>query len=173
MPQTYGMKYDRIIFLDVDGVLNGAEWIHRKEAGGTWCGTRIIPEPARVLHRILEKTEAKVVLISSWRHWVNSGSMTPRGFGNVLKSHGIEADVVDALPPHDKEKYDYGEDRAVHLLHWLTVNQCISYVVLEDINLAPFGVKNQIRTDPRIGLIEPHIHQTLQILSSQEMDLLI
>jgi hypothetical protein len=46
----------KVIFLDVDGVLNGHE--------SQW---RVIPECVRLLNEIVERTGAKLVLSSSWR----------------------------------------------------------------------------------------------------------
>ena len=163
---------ERIIFLDIDGVLNGHEWIHRKDNGATWSGSRINSEPSRILHRIIEQSSAKVVLISSWRGWINHGSMTPIGFANVLRSHGVESNIVDALPSKDPN-LNHGEDRALKLLEWLKNNDCLSYVVLEDIDLSPFGVENQIKTDPRIGLVERHVPEVMAIFEAQEPDMLI
>lgn len=158
--------FNRIAFLDIDGVINGHEWIHRKEAS-TWTGARIQTEPSRVLHYLLEKTGANVVLISSWRHWINNGLMTPQGFSRVLLSHGVVAEVVDAIENKDPD-LDWGEDRATKIIKWLEINNPGSYVVLENIDLRPFGVKNQIITHPGVGLIESHIDEAVKLFEEQE-----
>ena len=56
------MTYDKIIFLDVDGVLN-----HQKtpQRHGDFIG--IDPHMVLLLHRILDKTGAQVVISSAWR----------------------------------------------------------------------------------------------------------
>ena len=50
----------KIIFLDVDGVLNNENWIKETK-------TDLIPEKIELLKEIVEKTGAKIVLSSSWR----------------------------------------------------------------------------------------------------------
>lgn len=49
----------KIIFLDIDGVLNGHEWIHIPTA------PRINQEPLQVLNYIIAQTGAQIVIASS------------------------------------------------------------------------------------------------------------
>lgn len=144
----------KIVFLDIDGVLNGHEWCHTKE------GPRIKETPARHLHLLLKMSDAKVVLISSWRSWVNHGHMTPKGFEKVLLSHGIKADVIDALGKKDPE-LDHAEDRAGKIVEWLAGHHTESHVILDDL---PLGLPNLIRPNPSIGLEPYHITKALEIL---------
>lgn len=58
---TYNMK---IIFLDIDGVLNTATTLQRSHRGVIG----IDPYLYLMLDRIIEATKAKIVLSSSWRH---------------------------------------------------------------------------------------------------------
>ena len=71
-----------ILFLDIDGVLNG----HEQDAQGY---NRIQPGPVVHLNRILAETEARLVISSSWRYLVHSGAMTLEGFSYMLITHGI------------------------------------------------------------------------------------
>jgi hypothetical protein len=54
----------RVIFLDVDGVLNCAKYLRQSANGGI---VGIDPYRVALLHRIIEATGAKVVVSSSWR----------------------------------------------------------------------------------------------------------
>lgn len=144
----------KIVFLDVDGVLNGHEWCHTGE------GTRIKEVPARHLHLLLEKSKAKVVLISSWRAWVNHGHMTPNGFSKVLLSHGVRADVIDALGPKDPN-LDHAPDRSEKINQWIEKHKPDNYVVLDDLKLS---VANLIRPNPGVGLEPRHITEALKFL---------
>ena len=74
-----------ILFLDIDGVLNG----HEQDAHG-YC--RIQAGPVVHLNRILAETEARLVIASSWRYLVHSGAMTLeelRGRGQLV-APGLE-----------------------------------------------------------------------------------
>lgn len=144
----------KIIFLDIDGVLNGHEWCHTNE------GPRIFPTPARHLHILVQRSGAKIVLISSWRSWINRGFMTPQGFSKVLLSHGIVAEVVGALEQKDPDK-NHREDRREKILQWIEENKPDRYVILDDLAL---DLPNLIRPNPAIGLQPVHISQAMEIL---------
>ena len=144
----------KIIFLDIDGVLNGHAHCHTKE------GPKIIPTPARHLHILLQRSGAKVVLISSWRSWINRGYMTCKGFSKVLESHGCVADVIDALPKKDRDM-NHRDDRRGKILVWLEEHKPDHYVVLDDLKL---DLPNHIRPNPAIGLEPIHITQAMEML---------
>ena len=57
------MTYDRVLFLDVDGVINCRTTPQRH---GSFIG--IDPHMVLLVHRILEATDAKVVISSTWRN---------------------------------------------------------------------------------------------------------
>ena len=145
----------KIVFLDIDGVINGHEHCHLKE------GVRINPKPASYLNNLLERSGAKVVLISSWRRWINDGHMTCHGFSRVLWSHGVDAKVIDALPAYDESK-SHRDDRREKLLQWLEDHpEVTSYVILDDLDLQ---LENLIRPNPAIGLMPVNVTEALQIL---------
>jgi hypothetical protein len=109
---------------------------------------------------LLQKSGAKVVLISSWRGWVNHGHMTPTGFSKVLLSHGVEADVVDALGPKNPD-LSHADDRTAKILKWIEEHKLVRYVVLDDL---PLGVDNLIRPNAGVGLEPRHITEALEFL---------
>lgn len=109
----------RIIFLDIDGVLN--------RFGGQ-CGP-ILAHPDCVKHfnRIVIETDAKVVVISNWRHLVLNGHMDRLGFEQMLRSHGIHCSVLDVTT-------DEVDGRGWQIREWLSGKYDVieSWVVLED-----------------------------------------
>lgn len=56
----------KVLFLDIDGVLNSAEWFLSGVPKNIWD---LDPKAVRRLKRILEATGAKVVLSSAWRKY--------------------------------------------------------------------------------------------------------
>lgn len=58
----------KVLFLDIDGVLNSRKYLKRKfmetGRGGT---TNIDPVPAALVRRIIDETGCRVVLSSTWR----------------------------------------------------------------------------------------------------------
>jgi hypothetical protein len=58
----------KVIFLDVDGVLNSrGKWAGCDLANLTDSGTRIDPLAVARLKRIVDATDAKIVVSSTWR----------------------------------------------------------------------------------------------------------
>ena len=146
----------KIIFLDIDGVLNRHEHSYLKE------GLRIHPEPAGYFQNLVSRSKAKVVLISSWRRWINNGHMTTHGFSRVLWTHGIEATIVDALPAKDEDK-NHTEDRREKIIEWLEGHAVDSYVILDDLDVR---LDNHIRPNMHVGLTPHHVGQALKILNA-------
>ena len=64
------MNY-KIIFLDIDGVLNSAEWIKKEynRVGHILIGTKILDTKARDRLKLFlsENLDVKLVISSSWR----------------------------------------------------------------------------------------------------------
>jgi hypothetical protein len=88
----------KVLFLDVDGVLNSAAFLARVEGsfarGPDWVHM-LDAEPCARLERVLAATGAKIVLSSSWRHHVDAGLMTV-----MLRRRGVEAAEVVDMTPH-------------------------------------------------------------------------
>lgn len=98
-----------IIFLDIDGVLNG----HTRFPNG-YCGTRW--ECVEQFNRILAETGADVVVSSAWRYLVLSGSMTLKGLENLLLSHGVDClGKVVGVTSSDEDI----PDRGLQVRHWM------------------------------------------------------
>lgn len=72
----------KLIFLDIDGVLNGHDWDPKA------VSNRIRPECVQRLNRIVRATEARIVLSSAWRYMVHMKALTLLGFEYLLRTHG-------------------------------------------------------------------------------------
>ena len=67
----------KIIFLDMDGVLNSDHYWNKQDRGityskGDWIGWWIQsfdPDAVKVLNKIIESTSAKIVFSSNRRNW--------------------------------------------------------------------------------------------------------
>jgi len=79
----------KVIFLDIDGVLNGG-W--HKEHGFDWALTRAI----RNLNALVARTGAKVVISSAWRLEMNVEALR-----QVLAGWGAEVEIIHGGQPHD------------------------------------------------------------------------
>lgn len=55
----------KVIFLDVDGVLNSKDWLENNRVR---TENSVNPEKVKLLSEIVQKTNAEVVLSSTWRY---------------------------------------------------------------------------------------------------------
>jgi hypothetical protein len=80
----------KVLFLDIDGVLNG----HQRHDNG-YCG--IDPGKVELLNGVILATRCRVVLASAWRYMILGGDMTLKGFGHMLATYGASQATTSAL----------------------------------------------------------------------------
>lgn len=104
----------RLIFLDIDGVLNGHNYCDRAKS------SRLEPHLVQRLNTILEVTGANVVLSSAWRYLVHRGEMNVAGIEWLLRSHGMLAGrLVGITQPDTMIRSAYNGDPNT----WPVVNE--------------------------------------------------
>ncbi len=161
----------KIIFLDIDGVLNSNFWndTHQRELSD---GTLIDMDKVVLLGELVKKTNAKVVLHSGWKFW----------FNNNLRPVRIESQkLVDMLQTQDIEIYDVTPDytteeiretkkfslvKAKEIWGWLDMHQeTENWIVIDDLDLHDEHIfKRQIKTDQTIGLTKQDIERAAAML---------
>lgn len=150
------MKPYPVIFLDVDGVVNGS-------------GPRQFePDCIRELNRILAVTEAKVVISSSCRQLMIDqdgarADMTVSGFTTMLRTHGILGlEILGHIGPDT-------DTRGALIRKWLKENRNLPisrYVVIDDCDhditaeSLPF-----VQTDGSKGLTVESADQVIRVLN--------
>ncbi len=113
----------KALFLDIDGVLNGHEYDDEAKS----CNIR--RECVKHLNRVVRETGCRIVLSSAWRYIVHGGDMTLRGFGYMLRTHGLVTEVgamrlIVGLTRKDDESVDpkdlKRDERARQCIDWVT-----------------------------------------------------
>lgn len=156
----------KVIFLDVDGVLNyvGCD----SSYGGLYF---VAEEKLRILADLVERTNAKIVLTSTWRY----------GFIDLLNGEEtFEADLyqalADALEEHNLSIYgctgEEEETRGAEIEMWITsIEEPLgAFVILDDMGIEQFGKygKYLVQTNINTGLEVQHIDQAIQILTEND-----
>ena len=148
-----------VLFLDIDGVLNG----HERDGRG-YC--RIQAGPVVHLNRILAETEARLVISSSWRYMVHSGAMTLEGFSYMLITHGIGCHGrLAGVTCRDEE----AGPRGAQITRWLDQfpprGEGPAYVVIDDEDAGVTGAGHPlVRTDGRVGLTHRDADAAIAVL---------
>ncbi len=147
----------KIIFLDIDGVLNSDSWLHLKEnREKPFPFNQFEPRLVKLFNRIIKETQAKVVLISTWR--LNYSLEEMRG---IFQQVGIVCNLIDQTPDLTTDN-DYVL-RGNEILKWckdnielLNVRRVLNYknfVIIDDHDNMLYWQRNHFfQPDPYSGL---------------------
>lgn len=124
----------KVIFLDVDGVLNSESdliaYRQKNNIDGCIFYGEVEVRPLRLLKEIVDNTNAKIVVTSSWRigckrkdgHIVGGKQYTK--LTNRLKEYGL--DIYDITPCLRDM------DRGDEIREWLSNNPVDNFIILDD-----------------------------------------
>jgi hypothetical protein len=154
----------KILFLDIDGVLND----HRKNPCNDYCG--ILPHCMAELNRVIEATGCEIVVSSSWRYLVHGRSMTMDGFRYLMLTHGLSSNrPILEITREDRNVSDKHE-RGKQIADWLHGKPDVSvYAVVDDDN--EIGIPEAghpfVQTNGKIGLTEADANKLIQLLNQE------
>ncbi len=161
----------KVIFLDIDGVLNSHFWndTHQREIGD---GTLIDEEKVMLLGQLIRNTNAKIVLHSGWKFWFD-GEVQPlrreaEYLISMLEKEGIK--VSGVTPDHTTEEIRKNKKfslvKASEILAWLSQQGNIEkWIVIDDLDLHNEEIrKHQILTDASVGLTVENIYEAERML---------
>jgi len=136
----------KVIFLDVDGVLNSSQ-----DGFTIKLGTN---KHLELLKQIVDKTDAKIVLSSSWR--INN--KTKSFIENKLNDYGMS--IISSIP-------DLGSSRGEEIKSWLreTIDFIDSFVILDDdSDMDEYTRARLVQTNRDMGLQETDVIKAINIL---------
>lgn len=158
----------KIIFLDIDGVLNSADYFDQtKHCKGY---SEINPEKVKLLKEIIDRTSAEIVLSSTWRD-LGKRKNEPEHpmytyLTDTLKGYGME--IIDHTPY-------IGQDRPKEIKSWLNnqPNQEIRFVSLDDDfekeDYDKYGIGScLVKTDFSTGMAEEHVKRAVELLNMEK-----
>ncbi|GFP75531.1 HAD domain-containing protein [Clostridium fungisolvens] len=164
----------KILFLDIDGVLNSRFWSDANEREISE-GKFIDSEKVMLLSRIIDETDAKIVLHSGWRFWFDDNLNPLRDeavyFAEILKGHNLF--IYDKTPDLTTEEIRKSKKfslvKAREILLWLNKYDSIEeYLVLDDLYLNNQEIEaHQIKTDADIGLTEEIVIEAIMLLNAR------
>ena len=161
----------KIIFLDIDGVLNH-EAFYRERHQRVMNGEKINHPYSEIdtkcvdnLNKLIEDTDAKVVISSTWRH---SGIDYCR---DVLEYHGFKGEIIDITP----NLRGQGCLRGNEILQWIRDNHALvgdyynftEYVILDDDSDMLYWQRNNfLLIDRFVGLTMGNVFHAKKILNN-------
>lgn len=162
------MKPERhnIIFLDIDGVLNStASRNFARDCMKVPIPHTDLPAPALVenLNLILDSTDARIVISSSWRIIYSIIALA-----DIFYLCGVRPQKIIDKTPDTKRGYD---GRYLEIQLWIKHNhkKMKNFVVIDDCDdaLLPNRPGTFIKTDFEIGLTREQAHQACEILNGK------
>lgn len=156
--------YLRVVFLDIEGVLNAAPWaagqpppqsLWPRSAAAAWRQRRLDAACVGRLRRLVEQTSAAIVLTSDWRH-----RMSIVEFVRLLSLYGYEAaPVVGATPAVVRAS------RGAEVAAWRVRNQstCPYLCLDDDADFLPDQLL--VQTRPELGLTDDDVTRAIALLA--------
>lgn len=146
----------RILFLDIDGVLNSDLW-YKSEKSKEFDGvlSHFDPKLVVILNNLVQKTEAKIVISSTWRNKYSNEELT-----KILENAGLKLDIV-GFTPDLRRNEDYIL-RGNEILKWCMDNEDLlgckwkdyhDFAILDDnTDFLYWQAKHFFRTDRHCGI---------------------
>lgn len=150
----------KVIFLDIDGVLNSEDYVKRMGNVMLKYDYKIDPLAVARLNKIVNATKANIVVSSNWRiGYLNDLD----ALVELLRKANIEGNIIDMTPFFPGFKPRWKEIRA-----WLHDHpEASSFLILDDIgDMGPLSHAH-IKTDYDYGLLDNHIKLGIHILNKK------
>ena len=160
----------KVIFLDIDGVLSPRWWDSDKQSDN--YGRLFDAKAVANLSKIIEETEADIVISSSWK---NIGLVELQ---NMWRDRGLPGKIVDITPDYmsdelllkeDSSNMDYLYERGSEIQGWLLLHgdDVSRYVIIDDMDdILPEQKSHFVQTDPEVGITEEDVDKTVRLLNN-------
>jgi hypothetical protein len=157
----------KVLFLDIDGVLNNAQWmvevkkVDREKKvslgdGDGWWLDMIEPRAVSLLNEVIQQTDAKVVISSTWRL-----RHSPEKMQELLEARGFKGEVIGKTPRFG------GERRGKEIQAWLDANPEVRvFAIVDDDSDMLHLAEYLIHTSWQTGLQPPHVEALVAALGS-------
>ena len=157
----------KVIFLDIDGVLNTSYTKHRDQALDDFR--------LDYLAKIVNKTRAKIVLTSTWRYNLSKSLFSFKAYNNSaksliesLKERGLKISALLPDTPNNRRAEDISE--------FIKKHKVTNFVILDDelfnydsLKLSEHLLRTSFYEDNELdaGLTQKMIRQAVQILNKK------
>ena len=150
----------KVIFLDIDGVLNTEAY--RENPDVDYFEHPVSEAHMPLLEYLVKSTGAKIILSSTWREYWDKGEVQSDRFGdyinNLFDKYGLE--IYDKTPEL--------RDRSEEIDEWIKLHQgeVESYVILDDFDFdwSEENEKRLVKTTDEVGLDEEAVERAVGIL---------
>lgn len=152
---------DKILFLDIDGVLNSRQFLSQRKDSHD---SQLDPIPIILLNMIIRDTGCKIVISSSWRHYHSLQQIDAMLAEQGMIFHDVIIGKTEDLFLENKSRVDEIQD-------WLHKNPTVkSFAIVDDDALDLYGSLDAfgdrfVKTDFATGLTIDHARKIISILN--------
>lgn len=164
---------NKVIFLDIDGVLNTKWWYTQMERNTPKdkFGYAFDPKAVANLKRIVEETGADLVVSSSWK------CMGLSQIEEMWRDRSLPGKIIGITPNSVSDEMLLNADiDSIELFHirgeeikqWLTKygKQVSNYAIIDDMdNMLSEQQSRFVHTNPEVGITEEDAQKTIEILN--------
>lgn len=153
----------RIIFLDIDGVLNNRLWIQELSRQPDPNPYLFDPKNVEALNHIIEMTEANIVISSAWRHGKKLNWLRKH-----LRKQGVKGHVLGVTPDGWNNLKSFPDNwvRGHEIELWLQKNtdgRAVFVILDDDDDMGPLMDK-LVQTSMERGLTMAEAARAINIL---------
>ncbi len=163
----------RVVFLDIDGVLNYTKWYVDDRNPGNLYGQEGEIDPLCVerVMRICDLADAKVVVSSDWRmNWERTRKRLERmGLDERYVMDKTSEFIWNNLPDQECQEEcrnrTHKYTRGAEIDEWLKHNDVESYVIIDDrTDFTDEQKRSFVRVNPYVGLTDKDVELAIKIL---------
>lgn len=129
----------KYIFLDIDGVLNSEHTLESEHENFDQPYASIISDQyLKNLKYVVEKTDAKIILTSSWRVYFNNNIKNPN---NIFAMALLASLNKYNLKLHDMTPFvkgPFSNERGLEIKTYINQNNITNYVIIDDEEFSDF-----------------------------------
>ncbi len=163
----------KVIFLDIDGVLNTKWWYTQMDRNSPrdQYGYAFDPKAVANLKRIVEETGADIVISSSWKSFGFSEleeMWTDRGLPGKLIGVTPNSVSDELLLEADIDSIELFHIRGKEIKEWLTKHgkNVSNYAIIDDMdNMLPEQQSHFVQTNPEFGITEEDAEKAIAIIN--------
>ena len=165
----------KIIFLDIDGVLNTESWYVQmtNETPKDKFGYAYDPQAVANLRKIVEETGADIVISSSWK------CMGLSQMEDMWKDRNLPGKIIGVTPNSvsdellidaDIDSMELFHIRGEEIKEWLKKHgkHTSRYAIIDDMdNMLPEQQSYFVHTNPEVGITEDDAEKAIAILNKE------
>lgn len=156
----------KVIFLDIDGVLNSEEFLKNNPTQA------IDKDSVSILKSIVDKTGAAIVMSSGWKLWFDDNMLPQDGYSQYLYDILCDFNInlfgktPDFSTEEIRTRKTFSHIKAKEISSWLNEHAVDKYVVIDDLDLRNEEINSHlVKINGQVGITEEDARYIIDMIS--------